>query len=165
MHGLWGSVDGRICPYCVAIDLRHGLRCLFACVRDVISPFHQPLWLGLAVDVQMMKNQDNTLEQMEKTVKSTKHIALAIGEEVRGCCVCVCISLWVFLCAWWCVHVVPSVDRPCGCVDPYSTIPVPVRSPNMRVCRAFEVLMMHWCWVPCAFSFATAQALFDTASW
>lgn len=35
----------------------------------------------LVLQKEMMRNQDNVLEQMEVTVRSTKHIALAIGEE------------------------------------------------------------------------------------
>jgi len=36
----------------------------------------------LQLQQQTMDNQDQMLTQMEKTVTSTKHIALAIGEEV-----------------------------------------------------------------------------------
>jgi len=36
----------------------------------------------LQLQTQVMKQQDQELEQMEKTVISTKHIALTIGEEV-----------------------------------------------------------------------------------
>ncbi|KAG2489068.1 hypothetical protein HYH03_012504 [Edaphochlamys debaryana] len=36
----------------------------------------------LGLQQQVMANQDRQLEDMEKTVQSTKHIALAIGEEV-----------------------------------------------------------------------------------